>query len=207
MNDSLVDAAEVKLEAGGENGAAFQLKDITDGRLKLQLELTDDLAIDNVAFAGLDPPRQLQVVVVTAANKRSKPPCRLRKSSRWPPFRSWHLKPWSRRRVYNLPSPGKVDLFIYDRCAPKEMPPRTRCFMGAIPPVEGWSASAPVSPIFIIDTNRAHPIMQYVDMTSVQIVEGTTLKAPTDATTLLRSDAGVLMALAPRLSYQDAVLA
>ncbi len=206
MNDSLVDAAEVKLEAGGENGAAFQLKDITDGRLKLQLELTDDLAIDNVAFAGLDPPRQLQVVVVTAANKPLETAMSTSQVQSMATVSIMAPEALESPESIQLAKSGKVDLFIYDRCAPKEMPAANTLFMGAIPPVEGWSASAPVSPIFIIDTNRAHPIMQYVDMTSVQIVEGTTLKAPTDATTLLRSDAGVLMALAPRLSYQDAVL-
>ncbi len=53
LNDNLVDASEVKLEADGESGATFQLKNIIDGQLKIALEISDDLAIDNTAFAGL----------------------------------------------------------------------------------------------------------------------------------------------------------
>ncbi len=108
--------------------------------------------------------------------------------------------------IKKLAESGKVDLFIFDRCAPKSMPQANTLFMGSIPPIEGWQAAPPTGPVFVIDINRQHPIMQYVDMGAVKIVKGSVLTTPQGATTLMRSDGGVLMAVAPRVAFQDAVI-
>lgn len=206
LNDNLVDASEVKLEAGGESGATFQLKDISDGRLKIELEISDDLAIDNSAYAGLDPPRQLQVVLVTAGNTPLTTALSTTQAQTVASVSTVGPAELDSPEVKKLAESGKIDLFIYDRCAPKTMPQANTLFMGSIPPIEGWQATPPAGPVFVIDINRQHPIMQYVDMSPVKIVKGSALTTPQGATTLLRSDAGILMAVAPRDAYQDAVL-
>ncbi len=205
LNGNLVDASEVKLAPDGESGATFQLQGIDDGQLKIELEITDDLSVDNIAYAGLDPPRQLQVVLVTAGNNPLTTALSTTQAQTVASVSTVTPEELESPDVKKLAESGKVDLFIYDRCSPKSMPQANTLFMGAVPPIEGWSAGAP-STVFIIDINRQHPIMQYVDMSPVKIAEGTTLTTPPGATPLMRSDNGVFMAVAPRDAFQDAVL-
>ncbi|MCC6510261.1 MAG: BatA and WFA domain-containing protein [Pirellulaceae bacterium] len=206
LNEQLVDASEVKLEANGESGATFQLKDVTEGRLKIELELTDDFSIDNIAYAGLDPPRQLQVVLATPGNTPLETALNTPQAQSVATITTVSPDSLESPDVQQMAASGKIDLFIYDRCAPKAMPLSNTLFMGTVPPLEGWQAAPPAGPVFVIDINRQHPIMQYVNLRSVQIVEGTMLTTPPGATPLLRSDGGVLMAIAPRDAFQDAVL-
>lgn len=206
FNDELVDASELTLEPEGETGASFQLNEVTEGRLKIELDISDDFSLDNVAYAGLDPPRQLQVVLVTPGNTALETALTTSQAQTVASVATFGPEALDTPEVQQLATSGNVDLFIYDRCAPKTMPAANTLFFGAVPPGEQWAAEPPAGPVFVIDSNRAHPIMQYVDMTTVRIVEGSTLAAPSGATTLIRSDAGVLMAVAPRDAFQDAVL-
>jgi hypothetical protein len=206
LDDQLVDASEVKLDAEAESGATFQLSDVSQGRLKIELEVDDDLALDNIAFAGLDPPRQLQVVLATPGNTALETALATEQAQSVAIITTLSPDALATPEHQQLASSGKVDLFIYDRCAPPEMPAANTLFFGALPPDGTWKAAPPAGPVFIIDVNRTHPIMQYVDMGTVRIVEGTALTPPAGATDLIRSDGGTLMAVAPRGAYQDAVL-
>jgi hypothetical protein len=205
LNGHLVDASEVKLEPEGESGATFPLKDVTEGQLKIELEISDDFAVDNVAYAGLDPPRQLQVVVVTPGNTPLTTALSTSQAQTVAAVTLANPDELESPEMKKMAESGKVDLFIYDRCAPKTMPQGNTLFMGSVPPIEGWQAT-PHKPVFVIDINRQHPILQYVDMSSVMIVSGYSLSTPQGATPLIRSDGGVLMAVAPRDAFQDAVL-
>ncbi len=86
------------------------------------------------------------------------------------------------------------------------MPQANTLFMGSVPPVEGWQATPPAWTSLHHrhqSTAPDHAVRRYVDR---QIVKGSTLTTPPGATTLLRSDGGVFMAVAPRDAFQDAVL-
>lgn len=207
MDGQLLDAAEVKLEPQGENGASFSVENSSEGQLKLELDVVDDLRIDNVAFAGLDPPRQLEVVVVSEGNTALETALATAPAQAIATIRIVGPAQLEEAELQSLGDSGKVDLFIYDQCAPKKLPRANTLFIGSLPPGDAWSASDATGPLFVIDLNRAHPIMQYVDMGTVRIVEGQALKSPAGAVELARTTEGVLMAVAPREAYQDAVLA
>ncbi len=206
LNDELVDANEVELEAGQTTGVSFSIHQVAEGRLALELDVVDDFAVDNRAFAGLDPPRQLEVVLVSEGNTA------LEAALATPQVKAMALirkiDPASLQAPENqqLAAAGQVDLFIYDQCAPEQLPNANTLFLGAIPPGDQWQASPSAGPLFIIDSNRSHPVMQYVDMGAVLIAEGQALTLPASGTELLRTDQGILMAIAPREAYQDAVL-
>lgn len=206
LNNALVDASEVKVDALGESGATFQLKDVSDGELKIELEITDDFSLDNVAYAGLDPPRQLEVVLVTSGNRALETALATPQAQGIATVVTVPPESLVTPELQQLAKSGKVDLFIFDRVAPAEMPNSNTMFFANLPPGDQWKATPPSGPVFVIDVNRAHPIMQYVDLGSVRIVEGSTLTAPQGSSTLIRSDKGILMAVAPRGPFQDAVL-
>lgn len=206
LSSELVDAAQVELVAGGSAGVSFEIGDVPEGQLKLELEIDDDFAADNVAYAGIDPPRQLEVVVVTEGNTALEAALATQPAQALAAVRVVDPASLSSPDVIQLSESGDIDLFIYDQCAPEKMPQANTLFLGSLPPGDTWSAGPPSGPLFIIDTNRAHPILQYVDMGTVRIVEGQSLELPPGATELLRTEQGVLMAVAPREAYQDAVI-
>ncbi len=143
VNDQLADASEVKLEPEAESGATFQLKDVTEGRLKIELEYSDDYALDNAAYAGLDPPRQLQVVLVTAGNTPLETALGTSQAQSVASVNLLAPEDLDKPEAQQMATSGKVDLYIYDRCAPKTMPAANTLFLGSIPPVGGWQATPP----------------------------------------------------------------
>ncbi|MEX2359043.1 MAG: hypothetical protein WEE51_12010, partial [Pirellulaceae bacterium] len=58
----------------------------------------------------------------------------------------------------------------------------------------------------IIDVMQSHPLLKFVNMGDVAIYQANPLIPPTSATVLIDSDAGPLLAIAPRKSHEDAVL-
>lgn len=207
LNDVLADATEVTIEAGQSSGVSFELNAISQGRLALELELSDDFALDNNAYAGLDPPRQLEVVLVTDGNPALEAALATEQSQALASVRLIEPSSLQDPDIQQLAAAGQIDLFIYDLCAPESLPNANTLFIGSLPPGETWQAQPSTGPLFIIDSNRAHPLLQYVDMGTVRIVEGQALELPAGGTELLRTERGILMAIAPRGAYQDAVLA
>ena len=58
----------------------------------------------------------------------------------------------------------------------------------------------------IIDVEASHPLLQWIDLGDVLVAEATPLKVPRGGSVLVDSDAGPLLALAPRDAFEDAVL-
>ncbi len=207
LNDELADAADVTIPSGESSGLSFEINQIAEGQLTLELELSDDFGLDNKAYAGLDPPRQLEVVLVTDGNTALEAALATEQAQALATMRIIEPASLQTPEVQQLAAAGQIDLFIYDQCAPETMPNANTLFIGTVPQNDDWKAQPSTGPLFIIDTNRAHPILQYVDMGSVRIVEGQALELPPGGTELLRTETGILMAVAPRGAYQDAVLA
>jgi hypothetical protein len=87
------------------------------------------------------------------------------------------------------------------------MPQCNTLFIAAVPPVGDWSAGPKLAAPQIIDTDPAHPLMQWLDLSDVLIAEAVSLETPETAGVLLDADTGPLLAIAPRAGYEDAVLA
>ena len=206
LNGELVDAAEVELAAGESSGVSFQLQSQVEGWLTLEIDAVDDFGLDNRAYAGLDPPRQLEVALVTEGNSALEAALATPQSQALASVRVIAPDQLQQADMQQLAAAGQIDLFIYDRCSPPSMPNSNTLFLGSLPPGDAWRAEPPSGPLFIIDSNRAHPLFQYVDMGAIQIVEGQALQLPPGGTELLRTETGVLMGVAPRDAYQDAVL-
>lgn len=206
LNGELVDSTELSLDPGSGDGVTFPIENATDGQLKLELEAVDDFKADNIAYAGLDPPRQLEVVLVTEGNLALETALKTGQAQAIASLRTIDPAQLASPETTQLAESGNVDLFVYDQCAPVKMPESNTLFIGSMPPGERWTSTALQGPLFVIDTNRSHPMLQYVDLGTVRIVEGTALSLPPGGTELVRTDAGILAGVAPREGYQDAVL-
>lgn len=206
QENDLIDAASVEIDAKSSTGVNFQVENLYEGKLRLEIDIEDDFAMDNTAYAGLDPPRQLEVVLVTQGNTPLEAALSTEQALSVASVRIIDPASLDSKETKELAASGNVDLFIYDQCSPEEVPAANTMYIGAIPPSEDWKSSEPSGPQFVIDTNRSHPMMQYVNTGSLLIVEAFNLEMPPGGTSLLRTDAGILFGVAPRGAFQDAVL-
>jgi hypothetical protein len=114
---------------------------------------------------------------------------------------------------------GAYDLVIYDQCAPQQLPRANTLFIGRLPPGNAWKGredasggggetvpAATVAGPQIIDWDRANPLLANVDLSDVAIADSLLVRPPAGGSVLIETNAGPIAAIAPRDSYQDAVL-
>jgi hypothetical protein len=206
LDDRLIDATEVAIPAGEVQGVVFDVGAIDSGVLKLEIRIDDRLKVDNVAWVTVNPPRQANVLLVTPGNEplqfglSTELAAKLAKVTVESPG-------FLKKKQYTTDTDGGVyDLVIYDRCRPEKMPQANTLWIGTVPPLEGWSAGKKVDVPTIMDTDPAHPLMQWIVMDNVLVFEGTPLVVPPGGTTLIDTNAGAMLAIAPREGFEDAVL-
>ena len=174
--------------------------------LRLSLSPADFLAQDNEAWAVVNPPRRTKVLLVTPGNAP------LSRALRVPAAQQWSDVSEEKPAALDTPeyrkeaASGALDLVIYDRCAPKQMPQANTLFIGSLPPVAGWGqamrwcsrrSSTPIAPI------RSCNRWNWATSTSWR--PGRSSRRP-GSTRLIESNKGPLMAIAAREGFEDAVL-
>ncbi|MBL9125314.1 MAG: BatA and WFA domain-containing protein [Planctomycetaceae bacterium] len=203
----LLDATQVDVPPGESRAVVFDLTNLATGVLELRARTGDALALDDTAWATVNPPRRARILYVTPGGDEA---LNLALAT----GRAVELADVHRQSPDFLKSAdyqkqtadGRYDLVIYDRCAPAELPPANTLFVGRLPPGDAWKQQAKVDVPQIIDVERAHPLMQFLELGDVLIAEGTPLEPPPGATVLIHTNAGPMFAIAPRLNFEDAVL-
>ena len=199
------DNAELTIPAGEDRSAVFELGAVEPCVLRAKLDVDDDLPGDNEAYAIVGAARQAAVLLVTPGNEALE----------------WVLQTDSAARIsqvevqgpdyldkeaYLAKSAGGVyDLVIYDRCVPKAMPQANTMFLGKLPPAGVWKAGARVAWPQILPSPSDHPLMRWVELGDVALLEGTPLKVPSGGSTLIDTAEGPMMVVAPRERYEDVV--
>lgn len=254
MNGQFLDAEAVQLDAGEQTGLSFVIETEDAASLSLALDHDDDLKIDNVAYTGLTPLRNVSVLVITPGNTPLKVGLETEKTSKicttsfLPP--SYLNSDEYKKRA----AEGIDDLIIYDTCSPAEMPATNTFFIGALPPPTAiektesdsppaaaaasesdapateppapngaddpantadtsttspdlnWRWVSPESSVSLIDIERTHPLMRYLELFSLLIFSGRGVDGPPGTIELVGADVGAILAIAPRDGFQDMVL-
>ncbi len=207
-NRHLLDAAEIRVPAGGTGGVEFTIDAFDEGELRLELEEDDPFTLDNIAFVAVNPRRRARVLVVTARNDALETVLattfsqKLAEIERVPPD-FLESEPYQQAAAS-----GVWDLIIYDQVRPATMPQANTYFLGALPSDPRWSADDRQQLPQIIDTDRAHPLMRFVELGDLKwIVDATPLQLPIGGTALVDSHLGTLIGIAPREGFEDLVQA
>ncbi|MEW4452832.1 BatA and WFA domain-containing protein [Bremerella sp. JC817] len=207
FNNELLDVARIALDPDdGTGGAQFDLGSLDVGQLRLEIEHDDVFPADNIAYAAINPPERAQVLIVSEGND----------------YLRFALATGEIRRIADVKivSPeylqgedypkeaasGRFDLIVYDNCTPEVMPEANTVFFGGKPPVDEWVFKEEQVLPQVIDVAQSHPVMNFVNLGNVSIYKANPIEAPPGATVLIESDQGALMTIAPRKSFEDAVL-
>jgi Mg-chelatase subunit ChlD len=205
-DDSLVDNKKVEIKARGSGGVSFDLGDLQTGLLKAVVRRGGALAIDDRAWAVVDPPLRSNVLLVTPGNDALRSALNTDRARALADVETATPEILATEDYRDKAAAGYYAVVIYDQCRPQRMPEADTLFIGALPPSDAWSAKATVAAPAIIDLESSHPLMQLIDLGDVRFAEASPLVPPPGATVLVSTDAGPLLAIAPREGFEDAVL-
>ncbi|MGB7326851.1 MAG: BatA and WFA domain-containing protein [Rubripirellula sp.] len=207
-----LDAVSVSLAPEEQTGLSFTIENDEGVALQLSLDIDDDLPVDNVAFAGLSPMRNVNVLVVTSGNSPLELGLETEKAAKicatefvLPSY--LETEAWKTRA-----ETGTDDLVIFDRCSPATMPATNTFFIGSLPPADAdestqdWQWGSEPAPVALVDIDRTHPMMRFLELFSLLIFEGRSVTGPAGSTELVAADSGPMLVLSPRDGYQDLVL-
>ncbi|MEO1527164.1 MAG: BatA and WFA domain-containing protein [Planctomycetota bacterium] len=218
VNGEWRESESLTLEPEEESGLTFSLAGQEDAAaIELRLEssapgaardepLKDDLSIDNFAYAGLRPMRTVSVLLITSGNRPLDLALNTESAAKVCVVEEQDIDFIGTPEYEARLEAGLDDLIIFDRCKPETMPPTNTFFIAELPSDE-WSWSSEPGQTILVDIDRTHPLMQYLDLFSILIFEGRSVNGPPGTRELIVGDAGTVLALAPRDGYQDLVLA
>jgi hypothetical protein len=98
-----------------------------------------------------------------------------------------------------------VDLVVFDRIAPKRLPLANTMTWGVAPSPE-WQLTPLMPPVFVLFSNNTHPLTLNLNLDTLAFLKSSGVKGPPATVDLLTANDGVLIAVAPRLGFQDVVL-
>jgi hypothetical protein len=213
LDGRLIDAAELEIAPGSSSGAIFDLGDAADGELTARLTppaaFDDRLAVDNVAYAVLEQPRQARVLLATPGNRALELGLSTGRVQRFANVEKIAPEKLASQETELQLASQVYDLVIYDQCAPEQMPRANTLFIGQLPPLPAWNEKVPATRVErpqIIDWQRSHPLLNLVELGNVAVADSLLVQPPTGGKVLIDSTEGPLLAIAPRDSYEDAVL-
>ncbi len=152
-NQSTVDAHEVILKPGDENPDIFEIPEPTAPlTLNVKVDTKDDLSVDNQAAMVIAPRKVVKALLVTGQNV----------------FMENALKvdpnvDLSMTKLAAFRSPAGYDVVIFDGGAPKTLPEGNYLFVNCASSQSPATVSGLVENQSIVDANRAHPVLKYVD--------------------------------------------
>lgn len=206
VDDQLADATQLTIPAEGTVGADFTLEAVRDAVLTLRMEHDDDLELDDIAYAAINTPRKAEVLLVTPTNLALRRALSTSMANDLANVTVAGPEILQEKSYQQDADAGVYDLVIYDQCAPPRAPQANTLYLGALPPDEKWSAGERKGPLFVVDTDRLHPLMQFLDLGKLRIFEGFAVQPPEGSTELIDSQIGPLFCIAPRQGFEDAVL-
>ncbi len=222
LDKRLVDAAKVEVPPGDVAGVTFTLGEVQSGTLRARLdtpvEFGDQLKLDDTAYAVLSQQSGGRVLLVTPGNTPLELVLSTERARRLVQVEKGDPKMLKSPEYKQLAHSDLYDLIIFDQCAPDEMPQCNTLMVGRLPPLPGWhkdgslkenADAAKPQAVFapqIIDWQRAHPLLNLVELGNMQIADTLLTDPPPGGKVLIDSTAGPIFAIAPRDSFEDAVL-
>ncbi|MGI9428990.1 MAG: vWA domain-containing protein [Bythopirellula sp.] len=213
LEKRLLDAAELTIPPGGAASATFSLSGESAGSLRAKLDVpqqfTDQLALDNQAYAVLSESSDGRVLLVTPGNATVESALATERSDRLAKVDKVSPNVLKTNEFQQQAQTEFYDLIIFDQCVPEFMPQSHTLFIGRVPPIDDWQEKSTTEPVYapqIIDWERGHPLLNLLQLGNVQIADSMLPRPPLGGRVLIESTQGPLLAIAPRDRYEDAVL-
>ncbi len=216
MNGELIDASELEIPADETRGVSFEISGADPSNTYVAtIEQSDALKLDNSAVATLRPDRKIEVLVVSEGSQAiatvmATSTIKTLANSTFieaDEYKSWAENGFVASADSNSPLAIPFDIVMFDGVNIEKLPPaNVFAFGGRMPADSGWTIGDQYGPIIVVDWDRSHPIMQFLTLGSLRIVQGRNVNGPENAQVLMRGDSGTLFSVAPRGAFLDAVM-
>src|SRR3989475_622122 len=150
---------DVTLEPSVRRSVVLPFSHGGGGVVTARLRIDDDLAVDDVAYAVLPPPRKINVLLVSPGNLF------LEKVLRTDPQVSLEV----RTPDQYAGGMAEADVAVLDSVTPPRVGPGRFVFVNAVPPDVPLEVLGRIERPTIMDWDRAHPIMRHVEFAKVAI--------------------------------------
>ena len=205
LENKMIDAVEVEVDPNSTTGIEFTIDAVDLGILKLEIQDEDDLLADNVAYAPISQPRKANVLLVTPRNDALEMVMATPFMQQIANVSSGPPSLLADKTYKKQSDSGTYDLIIYDQCAPETMPQANTVFIGSLPP-DRWTSGEAAGVPQIIDADLSHPLLQFVQLGNIIFAECNPLNVPKGGLTIVDSQHGTMMGIAPREGFEDLVL-
>ncbi len=187
----------------GEQSVQFELTLTAAALIGVSHDFGDALSADNAAAINIAPPRKLRVLLVSEGNaflQRVIESVGVETLVTLNAKRYENLDPKSLRRDLSAIRSEGYDVIVFDGYAPpaEALPPVNSLYLGQAPPIAGLERrptleSDPKTQVFL-SWQRDDPLLRYVALDDVLLVEPGRLVVPEDGRVLATAQTGPVMA-------------
>ena len=196
-----VDLPAARPTGSGTQQLQFEVNLPGSALLTVSHDMADDLPADDTAALVIAPPRQLRVLLVTQGNPflhKAIEAASVKKLVAMTPERYEDQDPQVLRRADD----EGFDVIVFDMYAPDQPPPLHSLYFGAVPPIADVRLVPPpagqTQAQVVLDWNREHPVLRWVALDDVVLVDAGRLALPDTAEVLATGQSGPLMAVTSR---------
>jgi len=186
VDGRLIDAQHVSVPAGSSHAAVFKVRLDVERIAKVTVDVPDDLPSDNSAWAVLEPPTDIRVVLL----------------GRVSPFLRRCLAAAGRFNVVQASaeappvlSDAQTPVFVCEGCAPASLTKAGYLIFDAIPGGDEFAVEGTVETPIVIDVDSDHPVTAYLELDDLYISQARKIRFPPETKILVNSDKGPLVAL------------
>jgi Ca-activated chloride channel homolog len=196
LDGDVKEAREISLNADEERSYIFDITSKKAGRLEVSLDIRDDLAVDNHAYAPVPDSSPRKILLISHGN----------------PFLEKLLSLMSFFEVRKISSPdhGKslkdVELSIWDSMEVKTIPQGNNVFINCTLPREFMATEGVVKMPEHLSWDRNHPINSFLDFSALTIIESPKIKTPPWGHPLLSSEKTDLILLMEKGGHRSVVV-
>jgi uncharacterized membrane protein len=155
------------------------------GQIRVEIGIRDDLEADNVVYGIIPAPRRIKVLLVSPGNlfleKALKADPQVVLETRAPSEYSGGM--------------GTYDVVVLDSTSPPKVGPGRFVLVNAVPGDVPIEPLGPMEQPTVLDWDRSHPIMRFVDLSKVGVEEALRVRPVAAGRTLLESVGGPLIYL------------
>jgi Ca-activated chloride channel family protein len=153
------------------------------GAVRASVDVRDDLATDNVAWAVLPPPRKINVTLVSPGNMF------LEKVLRTDP--QVRLEVVAPEQYQG--GMGEADVVVLDSTTPSRIGPGRFVFVNVVPPDVPLETMGRLERPAIMDWDRGHPVMRHVELAKVVIEDALRIRPLSAGRPLVEAVGGPLI--------------
>ncbi len=187
--------SESETSVSGKVAVNFSLNHSSEGVLEVRQLTGDALICDDAAWAVLEPPERLSVLLVTEGNPVLESALRACPIARLDPctpagFDTMDPVLFNMRDSY--------DVIVLDNCTPAQLPRCRYLVFGAVPSGIDVNAPRELENQIIVDWRPRHPVLQHVNLTNLFVARTWMLELPRDADVLAEFNDSAALALLRR---------